>query len=153
MKVSFILISFLVKMLMNVVDSLQKITSDENIRSKVDKGVNDYVIQKKFLELERFEHYRKNDNELFDPEGNDNKKSKIKIISPFTPQFNKVNMMLGDLHLCKTKRFNLNDIQKALYRKISQENELINNRAENAKNGFIKAIKTQIKKSKLNINM
>ena len=79
MKVSFILISFLVKMLMNVVDSLQKITSDENIISKVDKGVNDYFIQKKFLELERFEHYRKNDNELFDPEGNDNKKSKIKI--------------------------------------------------------------------------
>ena len=57
------------------------------------------------------------------------------------------------MNLYKTKRHNLNEIQKALYKKISQENELINNRAENAKNGFIKAIKTQIKKSKLNINM
>lgn len=43
---------------------------------------------------------------------------------------------------------------KKLYiEKFFQENELINNRAENAKNGFIKGIKTQIKKSKLNINM
>lgn len=138
---------------MNVVDSLQKITSDEHIKSKVDKGVNDYHIQKKFLELEKFEQYRKNDNELFEPEGNSDKKNKIKIISPFIPQFNKANKMLGDLNLYKTKRHNLNEIQKALYKKISQENELINNRAENAKNGFIKAIKTQIKKSKLNINM
>jgi hypothetical protein len=34
---------------MNVVDNLQKITSDENIKSKIDKGVNDYYIQKNFL--------------------------------------------------------------------------------------------------------
>lgn len=103
--------------------------------------------------MERFEQDGKNDNELFIPEGNSDKKNKIKIISSFIPQFNKVNKMLGDLHLYKTKRHNLNEIQKALYIKISQENNLINNRAENAKNGFIKAKKTQIKKSKLNINI
>ena len=64
--------------------------------------------------MERLEQYGKNNNELFDPEGNSDKKNKIKIISSFIPQFNKVNKMLGDLHLYKIKRHNLNEIQKAL---------------------------------------
>lgn len=133
---------------MNVAQSLQNITDSENLNINLDKGIKEYNFQKKVCEMEEEES-----DETYNLRNKNNKKERIVIKNPFTPQFKKLNMKLGNLHLYKTKGHNLDYIEHALLDKISQENENLNHKVEGIKNGFIKELREQIKKSKINIDI
>jgi hypothetical protein len=133
---------------MNVAQSLQNITDSENLNINLDKGIKEYNFQKKVCEMEEEES-----DETYNLRNKNNKKERIVIKNPFTPQFKKLNMKLGNLHLYKTKGHNLDYIEHALLDRISQENENLNHKVEGIKNGFIKELREQIKKSKINIDI
>jgi hypothetical protein len=133
---------------MNVAQSLQNITDSENLNINLDKGIKEYNFQKKVCEMEEEES-----DETYNLRNKNNKKERIVIKNPFTPQFKKLNMNLGNLHLYKTKGHNLDYIEHALLDRISQENENLNHKVEGIKNGFIKELREQIKKSKINIDI
>jgi hypothetical protein len=133
---------------MNVAQSLQNITDSENLNVNLDKGIKEYNFQKKVCEMEEEES-----DETYNLRNKNNKKERIVIKNPFTPQFKKLNMKLGNLHLYKTKGHNLDYIEHALLDRISQENENLNHKVEGIKNGFIKELREQIKKSKINIDI
>ena len=136
---------------MNIAQSLQNITDNENLNIHLDKGIKEYNLQKKLLEMEQFEKFGKEDN---DELRNENIKSeRITISNPFTPEFKKLNMKLGNLHLYKTKGHNLDYIENALLDRISQENENLHHKVEGVKDGFIKELREQIKKSKINLDI
>ena len=111
--------------------------------------MDDYKLKKKFLNLEEIEDMsqEKDSSKIND------KKNKIKIFNPFSSQFNKLNKMFGELHLYKTKLYDSRDIENAIMKKISQKNENLLIKQESIKDNFIKDIKTQIKKAKLNIEI
>lgn len=133
---------------MNVAQSLQNITDSENLNINLEKGIKEYNFQKKVCEMEEEES-----DETYNLRNKNNKKERIVIKNPFTPQFKKLNMKLGNLHLYKTKGHNLDYIEHALLDRISQENENLNHKVEGIKNGFIKELREQIKKSKINIDI
>lgn len=133
---------------MNVAQSLQNITDSENLNINLDKGIKEYNFQKKVCEMEEEES-----DETYNLRNKNNKKERIVIKNPFTPQFKKLNMKLGNLHLYKTKGHNLDYIEHALLDRISQENENLNHKVEGVKDGFVKELREQIKKSKINIDI
>ena len=127
--------------------SLHNIIGSQNITTNIDKGMNDYQLKKKLLKLEEIENMGKDSSDI------DDTKDKIKIFNPFSSQFNKLNKMFGELHLYKTKLYDCRDIEKAMMKKISQKNENLLIKQESIKENFLKDIKTQIKKAKLNIEI
>ena len=133
---------------MNVAQSLQNITDNENLNINLDKGIQEYNFQKKVCEMEEEES-----DEIYNLRNKNNKKERIIIKNPFTPQFKKLNMNLGNLHLYKTKGHNLDYIENALLDRISQENENLHHKVEGVKDGFIKELREQIKKSKINLDI
>ena len=133
---------------MNVAQSLQNITDSENLNINLEKGIKEYNFQKKVCEMEEEES-----DETYNLRNKNNKKERIVIKNPFTPQFKKLNMKLGNLHLYKTKGHNLDYIEHALLDRISQENENLNHKVEGVKDGFVKELREQIKKSKINIDI
>ena len=133
---------------MNVAQSLQNITDNENLNINLDKGIKEYNFQKKVRKMEEEEN-----DETYNLRNENNKKERIIIKNPFTPQFKKLNMNLGNLHLYKTKGHNLDYIEHALLDRISQENENLNHKVEGVKDGFVKELREHIKKSKINLDI
>ena len=133
---------------MNVAQSLQNITDNENLNINLDKGIKEYNFQKKVCKMEEEEN-----DETYNLRNENNKKERIIIKNPFTPQFKKLNMNLGNLHLYKTKGHNLDYIEHALLDRISQENENLNHKVEGVKDGFVKELREHIKKSKINLDI
>ena len=133
---------------MNVAQSLQNITDNENLNINLDKGIKEYNFQKKVRKMEEEEN-----DETYNLRNENNKKERIIIKNPFIPQFKKLNMNLGNLHLYKTKGHNLDYIEHALLDRISQENENLNHKVEGVKDGFVKELREHIKKSKINLDI
>lgn len=111
--------------------------------------MDDYKLKKKFFNPEETEDMsqEKDSSKINDT------KDKIKIFNPFSSQFNKLNKMFGELHLYKTKLYESREIEHAIMKKISQKNENLLIKQESIKENFLKDIKTQIKKAKLNIEI
>lgn len=111
--------------------------------------MDDYKLKKKFFNPEETEDMsqEKDSSKINDT------KDKIKIFNPFSSQFNKLNKMFGELHLYKTKLYESREIEHAIMKKISQKNENLLIKQESIKDNFIKDMKTQIKKAKLNIEI
>ena len=111
--------------------------------------MDDYKLEKKFFNPEETEDMsqEKDSSKINDT------KDKIKIFNPFSSQFNKLNKMFGELHLYKTKLYESREIEHAIMKKISQKNENLLIKQESIKDNFIKDMKTQIKKAKLNIEI